>query len=172
MYSLVFAGRLTAQKNPLGFLSTIDKLVHKDINVSAVMLGQGELERDCKQFISAHELEKNVTVLGFVNNPYDYMNEGAVLFMPSRWEGFGLVAVEALAFGMPVVANPVGGLADIVTEKCGYLSADEDENVEEIRRLLTDNEYYNTKSRLAKQRASELENIEAYMLKLEKIYAI
>lgn len=172
LYELIFVGRLTAQKNPLEFLDIMSKLVADGENVSAVMLGHGELETECKQFIREHALNDNVTMAGFVDHPYDYMNEGAILVMPSLWEGFGLVAVEALAFGVPVVANPVGGLTDIVTQDCGYLAQAEEDKIAEIKRLLGDRDYYNRKSNAAKQRASEIENINTYMERLEKIYEL
>jgi glycosyltransferase involved in cell wall biosynthesis len=46
------------------------------------------------------------------------MNEADAIIMPSRWEGFGLVAVEAMRAARPIVATEVGGLAEIVVHGC------------------------------------------------------
>lgn len=51
-------------------------------------------------------------------NYYDCIN---VFWMPSRSEGFGLSALEAMARGCPVVASRVGGLPELVTDNCGLL---------------------------------------------------
>lgn len=168
---LLFVGRLTEQKSPLEFLSIVDDLVHTGCAVTATMLGRGELEDECRTFIKEKKLEQVVTMKGFVENPYDYMTEGAVLVLPSQWEGFGLVAVEALCFGVPVVANPVGGLPGIVDESCGCLTMNHEEKVTEIRKLYNDFEYYLKKSMAAKKRAIEIENINIYMMRLEKVYS-
>lgn len=60
---------------------------------------------------------------------YNAYRAADVLLMPSRWEGFGLVAVEAMSVGTPVVAARVGGLQDIIEDgHDGWLFAAEDEN--------------------------------------------
>lgn len=123
--------------------------------VKATMLGKGELEERCKNYILENDLTGVVQMKGFVENPYDYLNEGTILVMASEWEGFGLVAVEALAFGVPVVANPVGGIPMIVNGKCGCLTDNHCEKVNEIEKLISNDEYYIYKSMNAK---NELRN--------------
>jgi glycosyltransferase involved in cell wall biosynthesis len=46
-----------------------------------------------------------VALPGFVKNPYKYMKRAAVFVLSSRWEGFGMVLVEAMALGTPVVST-------------------------------------------------------------------
>lgn len=167
---LLFVGRLTEQKNPLEFLKIVNELFKDGNVVSATMLGSGELDETCRLYVQKNGLEQIVHMKGFVENPYDYMNQGAILVMPSQWEGFGLVAVEALAFGVPVVANPVGGLTGIVDDSCGLLSMKHEEKVIELKKLLDNSEYYRKKSSAAKKRADEIENIELYMERLNQIY--
>lgn len=167
---LLFVGRLTEQKNPLEFLKIVYELIQDGYVVSATMLGSGELDETCRLYIQKNGLEQIVHMKGFVKNPYDYMNQGAILVMPSQWEGFGLVAVEALAFGVPVVANPVGGLTGIVDDSCGILTMMHEEKVIELKKLLDDSEYYQKKSSSAKKRAEGIENIERYMEHLNQIY--
>ncbi|BEL93735.1 glycosyltransferase [Serratia ureilytica] len=64
-----------------------------------------------------------------------YFNNSTLLLMPSRWESFGLVAVEAQSFGLPVVASRCSSLPEVVDEgRTGFLF--ETENVDEIMSIL------------------------------------
>jgi D-inositol-3-phosphate glycosyltransferase len=52
----------------------------------------------------------------------DYYNAASIVVMPSRYESFGMVAIEALACGTPVIAANVGGLSIIIEDGVnGYL---------------------------------------------------
>jgi glycosyltransferase involved in cell wall biosynthesis len=51
-------------------------------------------------------IASRVEFLGSVDNPEAYMREADLLLMPSRFEGFGLAALEAQLAGLPVVASP------------------------------------------------------------------
>jgi glycosyltransferase involved in cell wall biosynthesis len=52
--------------------------------------------------------------LGYAADPWPHYAEADIVVIPSRWEGFGLVAVEAMAAGCPVIASDVDGLRDVV----------------------------------------------------------
>lgn len=64
-------------------------------------------------------LENNVELVGFQKNPFPYIAACKVMVMPSQWEGFPMVAIESMALGKPLIATPVSGLRDIVTDNCG-----------------------------------------------------
>lgn len=58
----------------------------------------------------------NVTFLGRIEDVRSIYSRSRILVIPSRREGQGIVALEALAAGCPIVASDVGGLADMLTE--------------------------------------------------------
>jgi glycosyltransferase involved in cell wall biosynthesis len=167
---VVFIGRLTEQKNPLEFLTFIKRLLDDGINVRANMLGEGELRNKCEEFILESKLGNNVCLYGFVKNPYDFMNNNSILIITSKWEGFGLVAMEALSLGMPVVATAVGGLPGIVDDSCGYCSNDFEKRYAEIKKMICDKNYQKVKSKGAYIKSKSLNNIERYMRRIEEIY--
>jgi glycosyltransferase involved in cell wall biosynthesis len=66
-------------------------------------------------------LNDRVTLLGYRRQPWPYYEQARCFVIPSTKEPFGLVLVEALAHGLPVVATACHGPREIVTEGLGHL---------------------------------------------------
>jgi glycosyltransferase involved in cell wall biosynthesis len=80
------------------------------------ILGEGRLKSSLQELASALQVSKRVRFLGKSVRPASLMSLADVVAVPSRSEGFGLVAAEAAALGRPVVAARVGGLSEIVED--------------------------------------------------------
>lgn len=77
--------------------------------------------------IATLELEKNISFMGFMQNAKEYMGCMDVVILPSENETFGLVVVEAMKAGTPVIATNAGGVPEIIDhEETGYLFQFED----------------------------------------------
>ena len=70
-----------------------------------LIVGGGELEEDLKQLLAMLNLQKHVRLLGHRANPYPYMKRTEFLVLSSRWEGFGLVLIEAMSLGAACIAT-------------------------------------------------------------------
>lgn len=169
-YDLAFMGRFVEQKDPIRFIELVKQLKQNFPTISAVMIGQGELFSLCKRKIIEFHLENTITLTGFVEEPENYLKQSKLLLMPSKWEGFGLAAIEALAYGLPVIAQKVGGLSTIITDDCGKLCNSNADFINEITNLFTDVNYYKNKNTQAMNRAYELNNLESYMETIRSIY--
>ena len=102
---VLFVGRLSPEKGILEFLEATEGLAR-------VVVGDGPLRGRAPESV------------GFI--PHDllggYYERAAIVCVPSRREGYGVTAREAMAYGRPVVATEVGGLVDAVTpEETGLL---------------------------------------------------
>jgi len=115
-------------------------------------------------------LQNIIKCLGFLDNPYGILRASKILCMPSLWEGYGLAAIEALALGTPVVSSDVGGLIDIVDDSCGKRCKSIEEYIEEIKRLLTDDNYYNKKRDGAFMKAKKMDNTDSFHESIKRIY--
>ena len=170
-YDIVTIGRLCAEKNPKLFIDIVEECVRNNSAIKAAMLGNGELYEEVKKYIFQKHMEEHIDVLGFKDNPYSYLKQSKILCIPSAWEGFGMVAVEALALGKPVVAAAVGGLPYIVNDLCGKICTNRSEYVEEIMKLLSNNKYYEQKSSAAVERAEMMAREIDYYDNLKQIYS-
>ena len=78
--------------------------------------GRGPLEPALRALAKELELEDAVRFLGFVSPIADAIDSAAAVVVPSLGEGFGMVALEAMERGRPVVAAEIGGLGELVVD--------------------------------------------------------
>jgi len=118
---IVSSGRLAVVKNYASAIEACALL--KDMNFEYHILGDGSLKPVLQQLINELGLTNKVRLIGFVPNVDEYFKRTHILLMPSKWEGFGLAALEAMACGIPVVVSNVPGLGDLVggDGECGLL---------------------------------------------------
>lgn len=167
---VLFCGRLTEQKNPIRFIDVISEINKTRMHVDAIMIGDGDLKDSVIKYVSDNKLNETIKILGFSDNPYEYFYNTRILCMTSDWEGFGLVAVEALTLGKPVVCTPVGGLVDLVDSSCGRICHDNEEFIDEITKLLSDSEYYENKCNQAINRSVQLDTSTEYINSIIDVY--
>ncbi|WP_273875150.1 glycosyltransferase family 4 protein [Serratia marcescens] len=113
--NILFVGRIDYQK---GF-DIVEQVAKKIGNKCKVVVVGGGVHS--KPELS---LEDNISYAGWVSkeNMADYYLKADVLLMPSRWESFGLVAVEAQSYGLPVIASRCSSLPEVVKEgETGFL---------------------------------------------------
>lgn len=114
-------GRLTKQK---GFDLLIKALANlpKEIKWQCSIAGIGPQADYLKSLITRFDLSDRVQLVGLQTNVPKFLASLDFLIVPSRWEGLGLVVLEAGAAGVPVAASQVDGILEIISHKQdGYL---------------------------------------------------
>jgi glycosyltransferase involved in cell wall biosynthesis len=99
------------------FVQAVALLRDEMPGVLALIGGEGPLRPQLEQQIRGHRLDDHVRLLGFVPEddlPEHYQAADFVVMPTAELEGFGLVTVEALACGTPVVGTPVGATPEIL----------------------------------------------------------
>lgn len=105
-FLIVTGGRLHPQKGQRVLLDALRELVHElRRDVRLVMLGTGESEADLRRVITAHQLERHVTLAGFVPNPLPWYKHARLFVLPSLYEGMPNALIEAVACGTPVLST-------------------------------------------------------------------
>lgn len=116
------------------------------------------MDDDKKTYLSNR---RNVNYLGWLSREQiaNQLLQSDALIVPSRWEGFGLVALEAMANSTAVIASKVGGLPEIVVQELtGILVPPEDPNA--LYQVLSSvtKEELETMGRAGRQRIERLFN--------------
>jgi glycosyltransferase involved in cell wall biosynthesis len=84
--------------------------------VHAAIAGRGPLEERLRGLARDLGVLERVHFLGYIEEVSSIYKDARVCVIPSLWEGFGMVAVEAMASGVPVVASRIPGLSEVVGE--------------------------------------------------------
>jgi glycosyltransferase involved in cell wall biosynthesis len=123
-FVFLWAGRLEHVKGLDLLLEALDRLSDlTDHPFSVRLAGKGSLRSDLEKQAAALEVDHRVSFLGRLSRE-EMLEEfqGANCFvLPSRYEAFGVVLIEAMATGLPVVATRSGGPDSIVTGENGLL---------------------------------------------------
>lgn len=114
--TLLFVGRLISRKGVDLAVEAVAAADRDDIEL--LIAGNGRLEDEIRDLARARGIDDQIQLLGYVPDdqlPVLYSSADVTLFT-SNYEGFGLVFLESLAAGTPVVGAPVGGFPDLVTD--------------------------------------------------------
>jgi len=101
---LVAVGRLQIQKDFPTLLHAFAQ-VRQNRPVRLLILGEGKERQPLEELIKNLGIENDVSLPGFVMNPYAYMARASLFVLSSRWEGLPTVLIEALCCGTPVVST-------------------------------------------------------------------
>ncbi len=151
---ILFVGRLIREKNIDILLGAIDHIKDSLSNVKCHIIGEGPEKERLVKLAADHRLLNNVQFFG----PLDYdeviskIKSSKVLVLPSSREGFGIVIIEALACGVPVITvkNSRNAASLLVNEKIGFvLNLDAKELGKATHTLITDSNLREKMSRFA-----------------------
>lgn len=125
-------------------------------NVKLVLVGDGGLRGFCENMVKEMGLEQRVFFIGLRNDVPALYKTCDVGVLSSKWEGFGLVAVEGMASGKPFIASDVPGLSDVVGG-AGILfpQGNEQKLAEEIMKLMDSRAYREEVGERGRERAAK-----------------
>ncbi len=167
---IINVGRLVNDKDHITLLESYNSLEKTLKNkYKLVIIGEGPLKPALNQFIINNNLEKNVLLLGYKKNPYNYMANAKLFVLSSKIEGFAIVIVESLFLGVPVISFDIlagpeeilcknnGRIIENNIKVCDYgclvLDRDKKALANAIRLSLTSSKFYNNLKSNIKERA-------------------
>jgi glycosyltransferase involved in cell wall biosynthesis len=169
---IVSVGSLVKKKNHRLILEVASKLKDLLTNIEFFILGDGPERSNLQNEIINRGLSNHVKLLGNVNDVSKYLNMSSIFLHTATYEPFGLVLLEAMASGLPVISLDGGGNRDIVLDgKNGFLIKENvcEKFVRKILFLIDNPVVYQNMSTFSKQFSKQFD-IHNYVEKLVDFY--
>ena len=164
---LIMVARFDEQKDHETLLNSLTLL---DDSVKLILVGEGVLKNHYTKRVKELNLNDRVFFIGRRRDVPEIVKSANISIISSNWEGFGLVAIEAMAAGIPVLASNVPGLDNVVKgagvlfEKGNYV-----ELAENISKMLEDHSLAEKYSILGMKRANQYD-IDIMVNKYRSVY--
>jgi len=170
---LATVGRLSPEKGHIHLLQAIKILKNNYPGILLLLIGDGIL-RDKLEQLSAHlDIRNNVRFIGLSDNPSDWVKDADIFVLPSLYEAFGIVLLEAMALRKPVIASNVNGVPEVVVnDKTGILipPAQSQALSDAIIKLTANKEVARLMGEEGRQRVKELFLKQIMADKFDKLY--
>lgn len=124
-FTILFVGRLADVKGVKYLIEAASKLNSQGLDFKVLIAGDGKQKQALQQQVEASSLEDKVIFTGWISQDElsEYYSVSDVFVGPSLSEAQGIVFLEALATGTPVIASDVGGIPTLISHgENGYLT--------------------------------------------------
>ncbi len=172
--NLLFIGRLEKEKGVDVLLDAMKSIVNYDPNVNLNIIGSGGEYKNIKSLIKKLNLNKNVKLLGYLERDKiaHFLKVSTLLIIPSVYEEpFGIVGIEALSVGRPVVGSNIGGISEWLNSSCGVLVKPNDPKLlaEVILKQLSNKKRLDDLSKKAHQESIKY-SMKSHSIKISSLY--
>ena len=122
--TFIHVGRFHPAKNHNFLLKVFDEIHRQDSNTKLLLVGDGSLRNVIERQIEMLGLQNDVALLGNRRDVPSLLQSADCLLFPSVWEGFGMVAVEAQAAGLPCICSESVPKSAKVSDNCWFVSTE------------------------------------------------
>lgn len=105
VFRFVSVGRLSSEKNHSLLIHACSILNKRNCNFEVILVGAGPLENEIPNLINDQNLTDKVKMTGYLSNPYPLIASSDALVLTSNFEAFGVVLLEAMVCGTPIIST-------------------------------------------------------------------
>jgi len=176
-FTIGIVSRLSFEKGIDIMISAMPMLLQTYPNIKLLIVGEGVEKDNLVNLSEKLDVAHTITWAGLQpkDKLMDYYEQMDLVVVPSRFEGFGLTAIEAMSFSIPVVASAVDGLKEVVEDgKSGVLFQSEDSNAlsDTILSLMKDDMTLKNIAISGKKRVQENFSYDTYKEKINELYSV
>ena len=122
VYVIGNIGRFSPQKNPLDWIRIAGEINRTVDNVHFLLVGDGPLRSEVEMMLKSKGLWERTTLTGLRRDVPRMLSVMDIFMLTSLWEGLPRTIPQAMTMGIPVIANRVGGVLEVIQEGVtGYL---------------------------------------------------
>ncbi len=138
IFTYLYVGRLSPEKNIERIIRAFALLKQEKKNIQLKIVGSGVKESELKKLVADLKLEGDVLFETWTQDVPTEMQSADVFVFASRHESYGLVLVEAMAAGLPIITTDVGCVGDIMQDKVHgiVVSQDGDEEYRDAMKMM------------------------------------
>ncbi|MBO3757520.1 MAG: glycosyltransferase family 4 protein, partial [Candidatus Brockarchaeota archaeon] len=172
---ILFVSRLVHRKGPHLLVKAFKRVIKRYDKVTLIFAGSGYMRETLEELAMSLNIASKVKFLGDVpdeNLPQVY-SESDIFVLPSlHAESFGLVLLEAMASGLPVVTTNIGGIPEVLEDgKEGFLVKPDERNIADaLIKLLEDKNLREKMGRNGRKKAVEVYDWKNVGEKIEEVY--
>lgn len=136
---LVMVARFSPQKDQETLINAVTKLPKDSYKLTFV--GDGETLQTNKELVSKYGLNRNVKFAGFKDDISDELINNDVYILSTHYEGLPISIIEAMSYGLPILATNVGGNSEMLKNNInGFLFTSKDELADKLNYLINNPE--------------------------------
>jgi len=170
---LGYIGRISPEKGLPYLIQAVSILDKTAYPFKLLIIGEGPQESDIKRLVLNHGLATHVIFLGFKENIDELLPAIDIFVLPSLTEGTPMALLEAMSYGVPVIASAVGGIPKIIKNNVNGLlvsPGNPSQIADAIMALMTDKAAFQRISAAARETISEKYNFVDWVRRNEKVY--
>jgi glycosyltransferase involved in cell wall biosynthesis len=157
---VLYVGSLIERKGLRYLVAAFPAVLRHVPQARLVLIGEGPQRAELEKALDESGVRARVTWLPFMTQEKvrQWMRRARVLVLPSTEEGQGVVLLEAMACGTPVIGSRIGGIQDVITPQVGALvpPADPSALADSTVRLMRDMDRWDAASKAARRRAVQM----------------
>lgn len=120
-------GRFVEKKGFDVLVSALNILHKQGMDFRAILAGDGPVHGAVQKQVQSLGLQKKISLPGWVSDPSSFYNDISLFCLPSRHEPFGIVLLEAMAHGLPVISTDSEGPTELLTNRFNALIVPRDD---------------------------------------------
>jgi L-malate glycosyltransferase len=174
-FTLGIVSRLSHEKGIDVLISAMPMILKHNPNVKLLIVGEGAEKEKLNELAEKLKVSDAITWAGLQSKDSlaEFYSQMELVVVPSRFEGFGLTAIEAMNHGIPVVASAVDGLKEVIVDgSSGILFESEDSDAlsKAIVDLIENDVKRNSLAEAGKKRVEEHFSYTIYQQKISELY--